>query len=127
MFKRLGLCALLVTGCNSSTGPTPVDVTGSWTGSWSLTSGPVQEWTGTLSQSGSAVTGTILCAFSESYAVSGTNKSNTLTLTLVGGSGDTAQFKGTVVVPSGVAATGQFTGGAGGCFTGTGTWSGELL
>lgn|SRR5690242_13220465 len=127
MLKRLGLCALLVTGCNSSAGPTPIDVTGSWTGSWSLTSGPLQEWTGSLNQSGTAVTGDILCAFSESYTVSGTNKGDKLALTLVGVSGDTVQFKGNVYVTGGVTASGQFNGGATGCFAGSGTWAGSLL
>ena len=128
MLKRLGLCALLLAGCRNSTGP-DLDVTGSWAGTWATTvpPGPSQLWVGSLTQSGTVVTGSVNCAATETYTVGGTNLHNTLALTLVGTFGDTAFFTGTAGNNSGVQASGHFSDSDGaGCFTGSGDWAGRI-
>ncbi|HWZ29191.1 MAG TPA: hypothetical protein VNX15_11540 [Gemmatimonadales bacterium] len=128
MIRRLALCALLVAGCKSSTGP-DLDVTGNWAGTWATTTppGPSQLWTANLTQAGTAVTGSFNCAATETYTLTGTNLHNALTLTLVGSFGDSAFFTGSASNSGGVQASGHFSDSDGaGCFTGFGDWSGRI-
>jgi len=121
---RIALCLLLLAGC--STEPDQ-NVTGNWGGTFAVTAGPSSIWLGTLTQSGTTVTGTVNCASVESYTVGGTNTHNTLKLTLMGGLGDTAFFNGVASNDQGVLASGTFFDNDGAaCFSGSGTWQGRI-
>jgi len=118
----------VLAACNSSTGP-DADVTGTWSGTWVTTipAGPTEPWSGTLAQSGTAVTGSVSCQGIETYTVTGTNVQNTLTLVLVGTLADTARFNGAASANNGVSASGTFNDNDGaGCFSGYGSWTGKV-
>lgn len=127
MKRRLGLCLLLALGC-SATEPDQ-NLTGSWTGTFATTSpaGPSTAWSAALTQTGTAVSGSLDCAFTETYTVTGTNTHNATKLTLVGGLGDTATFSGTASNSQGVQASGTFVDNDGAaCLSGVGTWQGRI-
>ena len=122
------LAALAFAACNSSTGPDQ-NLTGNWAGSWYTTIplGPTEPWLATLTQTGTAVSGSLVCEGLESYTVTGSNVHNALSLTLVGAISDTAHFNGTASDNSGVTASGTFSDDDGeGCFTGVGNWTGRI-
>jgi len=121
---RVALCLLVLAAC--STEPDQ-NVTGNWGGQFMVTAGPTGIWLGTLTQTGTAVSGTVNCAATESYTVGGTNLHNTLKVTLLGGLGDTAFFSGTASNDQGVLASGTFFDNDGAaCFSGSGTWQGRI-
>lgn len=127
MKRRLALCLLLAVGC-SSTEPDQ-NLTGSWTGTFATTSpaGPSTDWSASLTQTGNAVSGSLDCASTETYTVTGTNVHNSARLTLVGAFGDTASFSGTASNHQGVQVSGTFFDNAGAaCLSGVGVWQGRL-
>ena len=129
MKLRAAFCLLLLAACSSSSTGPDQDVTGSWAGSWATTSppGPSLLWFATLTQTGSGVTGSLNCNSIETYTVGGTNVHNALTLTLIGGFGDTAYFTGTASNNMGVQASGHFSDNdSAGCFSGVGDWTGRI-
>jgi hypothetical protein len=128
MKTRLGLCLLLLVGCKDSTAPDQ-DLTGNWAGTFATTAppGPTEAWFATLTQAGTAITGSLNCASIETYTAGGTNVHNAIKLTLIGSFGDTAQLTGTASNNIGVLASGSFFDNDGaGCFSGAGTWQGRI-
>ncbi|HYK09971.1 MAG TPA: hypothetical protein VEV39_04175 [Gemmatimonadales bacterium] len=128
MKLRIALCLLFVAGCRNSTEPDQV-LTGNWSGTFSTTSppGPSEAWTATLTQSGSALSGSFDCASTEPYTVTGTNVHNAVKLTLIGGFGDTATFNGSASNNGGVLATGTFFDKSDAvCLSGSGIWQGRI-
>lgn len=127
MKLRLVLCVLLVAAC-SATEPDQ-NLTGSWTGTFATTSppGPSSDWSATLTQAGNAVSGSLDCASTETYTVTGTNVHNATRLTLVGAFGDTASISGTASNHQGVQESGTFFDNAGAaCLSGVGVWQGKI-
>lgn len=127
MTRRFALCVLLAVGC-SATEPDQ-NLTGSWTGTFATTNpaGPSTAWSATLNQTGNAVSGSLDCASTETYTVTGTNVHNATRLTLVGAFGDTATFSGTASNNQGVQASGTFFDNAGAaCLSGVGVWEGRI-
>lgn len=127
MKLRLVFCVLLVAGC-SATEPDQ-NLTGSWTGTFATTSppGPSSAWSATLTQTGNAVSGSLDCASTETYTVTGTNVHNATRLTLVGTLGDTASLSGTASNHQGVQENGTFFDNAGAaCLSGVGMWQGSI-
>lgn len=125
---RAALCLLLLVGCKDSTAPDQ-DLTGHWAGTFATTSppGPTEQWTADLTQTGTAVSGSLNCAGIESYTASGSNVHNAIKLTLLGSFGDTANFAGTAGNNIGVLASGTFSDNDGaGCFSGFGNWQGRI-
>jgi len=118
---------LVAVGC-SSTEPDQ-NLTGSWTGTFATTSpaGPSTAWSATVTQTGNAVSGSLDCASTETYTVTGSNVHNGTKLTLVGAFGDTATFSGTASNNQGVQASGTFFDGDGAaCLSGVGIWQGRI-
>lgn len=127
MKRYLALCLLFAMGC-SATEPDQ-NLTGSWTGTFATTSpaGPTTAWSASLTQTGNAVSGSLDCASTETYAVTGTNVHNAARLTLVGALGDTASLSGTASNHQGVQVSGTFFDNAGAaCFSGVGVWQGSI-
>ena len=127
MMRRFALCLLLAAGC-SATEPDQ-NLTGSWTGTFATSSppGPTTDWSATLTQTGNAVSGSLDCAFTETYTVTGSNVHNGTKLTLVGALGDTATFSGTASNNQGVQASGTFVDNDGAaCLSGVGIWQGKI-
>jgi len=119
---------LALGGCNSSSGP-DLNLTGNWSGNWYTTApaGPLEIWSGALTQSGTSVTGSIGCEGLETYTVSGSNLHNAVALTLLGTLEDTAHFNGTLADNSGTVIGGTFSDNDGaGCFSGFGNFSGRI-
>lgn len=128
LVRRLGLCFILLAACKNSTAPDQ-NLTGNWAGTFATTSppGPSLLWSATLTQSGTAVTGSFSCNATESYTVSGSNLHNALTLTLIGSFGDTASWTGMAGYNIGVLANGNFADSDGAaCLSGTGIWQGRI-
>jgi hypothetical protein len=128
MIKRVSLCFILLVACKDSTAPDQ-NLTGTWAGTFSTTSppGPSLLWSATLTQSGTAVTGTLSCNGTESYTVGGTNLHNALAFTMIGSFGDTAKWTGMAGYNIGTLANGQFSDNDGAaCFSGTGIWQGRI-
>lgn len=128
MTRSLALCLLLLGACKDTTTPDQ-DVTGHWTGTWFTTSpaGPDESWDATLTQTGTAVSGSLNCSSIETYTLSGINVHNNLTFTLIGSVGDTAIWNGRAGNNSGVVGLGTFSDNDGaGCFSGIGSWQGRI-
>lgn len=137
MKRALVLSVLMLSACSSSTSPA-TSLSGHWVASFQVdtTGAPTIIWQGGLTQSGDAISGSVLCgATVAAYTVTGqvvhAEPINTgLNLTLIGAGGDTARLFGAVRDSAnyGVIASGTSVDHAAGqCLSGYGFWSARQL